>query len=156
MWTVLIAAGGLALAAGALAQEGTAPAQPPQPAAGGGGGGGASGLTVTEITVGGAIEHGVISTPTNTFSRTAGPIFCMIRMQNSTGAEGSIRMSFERASEGDPAERAEFGRQLSYPAQRRYRTYARASANRRPGAYRCVVRTEEGAVLSHADFTVTE
>ena len=40
-------------------------------------------------------------------------------------------------------------------ARDRYRTVGRTSTNKEPGRYRCVVRTDEGAVLSHAEVEIT-
>ncbi len=112
-------------------------------------------LTVTEIVVGQRGEDGVV-TSASSFSRAGDTIFCQVRLQNPSREAGSIRIAFERA-EGEPAERASAGTQLEYPARPRYRTFARiGAANKAAGTWRCVARTEEGRVLSHADFTVTD
>ncbi len=111
-------------------------------------------VSVTEIVMGTAIEGGVPTSPTTTFSRSDPAIYCMVRIQNRTGAEGSIRIAFERA-EGEPSPGAR-GREFQFPARSRYRTVSRGTPNRAPGAYRCVVRSSEGAVLSHQDFSITE
>lgn len=79
----------------------------------------------------------------------------IVGLENPTRQAGSLRFAFERA-EGEPAERPAAGMAVEYPARPRYRTVARGTTNRPPGQYRCVVRTEEGRVLSHADFTITE
>lgn len=136
LWTsTAIAATVLGLASFALAQEeGT--------------------VEVTEILLGSSLENGVPATPTTSFSRADGSIYCVVRLTNPTRQEGTIRVAFERA-EGEPQARAG-GFRLAYPARPRYRTVARASTQRAPGRYRCVVRTDEGQVLSHADFTLSE
>lgn len=113
-------------------------------------------LTVTEIVVGERGEDGLV-TSAPTFSRAGDMIFCQVRLQNPSREAGSIRIAFERAGEGEPPERAAAGTQLEIPARPRYRTFARIGAANKPaGTWRCVARTEEGRVLSHADFTVTE
>ncbi|HEY8432823.1 MAG TPA: DUF2914 domain-containing protein [Sandaracinaceae bacterium] len=112
-------------------------------------------LTVTEIVLGARLEAGVPTPPINQFSRSDGAVYCMVRLENPTRQAGSLRFAFERA-EGEPAERPAAGMAVEYPARPRYRTVARGTTNRPPGQYRCVVRTEEGRVLSHADFTITE
>ncbi len=112
-------------------------------------------LSVSEIVVGNRGEDGVV-TSAPSFSRTGGPVFCQVRLANPSRDAGSIRVAFERA-EGEPAERPAAGTQLEYPARPSYRTFARTAASgKAAGTWRCVVRTEEGRVLSHADFTVTE
>ena len=111
-------------------------------------------LEVTEILMGTELESGVPTSPTTTFSRSDRSVYCMVRLRNRTGQAGQIRIAFERA-EGEPQSRAT-GRAFDYPARSRYRTVSRGTPNRAPGAYRCVVRTSEGAVLSHQDFTITE
>lgn len=130
-------------------------------AEGGGGDDGAGGaesaapLEVTEIQMGTELEGGVPTSPSTSFSRTERSIYCMVRLRNRTGEAGNIRIAFERAGEGEPGAGPR-GRMLEYPARGRYRTVARGTPNRSPGSYRCVVRTEEGEVLSHQDFTITE
>jgi len=112
-------------------------------------------LEVTEILMGTTIEAGVPTSPATSFSRTDPSIYCMVRFRNRTGAEGHIRIAFERATEEPPTSGAR-GRRFAFPARSRYRTVSRGTPNRAPGAYRCVVRTEAGAVLSHQDFSITE
>ena len=126
---------GLGLASIALAQE-------------------AAPVEVTEIVLGSQLENGVPTTPATQFSRSDGAVYCVVRLTNRSGAEGAVRVSFERA-EGEPASRAG-GLRLEFPARPRYRTVARTTTQRAAGSYRCVVRTDEGEVLSHADFTLTE
>ena len=112
-------------------------------------------LSVAEIVVGSRGEDGVV-TSSPSFSRAGGVVFCQVRLENPSREAGSIRIAFERA-EGEPAERAAAGTPLEYPARPRYRTFARTAASgKAAGSWRCVARTEEGRVLSHADFTVTE
>lgn len=111
-------------------------------------------LEVSEIILGTALENGVPTTPATTFSRADGALYCVVRLVNRTGAEGAIRVAFEPA-EGEPAAR-QAGQRLEFPARPRYRTVARGSTSRAAGRHRCVVRTDEGAVLSHADFEITE
>jgi hypothetical protein len=115
----------------------------------------AAGIEVTEILLGSALENGVPTAPQTSFARTDGNVYCVIRLRNGTGAEGTIRAALEPA-EGEPAERANAGLSLDIPARARYRTVARFTTNRAAGSYRCVVRAEDGHVLSHADFTITE
>lgn len=111
-------------------------------------------LEVTEIILGSELENGVPPSPTTSFSPSDGSVYCVVRLTNRTGEAGSIRVAFERA-EGEPQARRG-GVQLEYPARPRYRTVARATTRRGAGSYRCVVRTEQGEVLSHADFTISE
>ncbi len=112
-------------------------------------------LEVTEILLGTALEGGVPTSPTTSFSRSDPSIYCMVRFRNRTGAEGHLRIAFERAGDEDPTAGAR-GRRFSFPARSRYRTVSRGTPNRAAGNYRCVVRTDEGAVLSHQDFRITE
>lgn len=146
----------LGLASFALAQEQQEqqPQQPAQPQQGQAQQGQPDGIQVTEILLGSELENGVPTAPKTQFSRADGRVYCVIRLQNSTGEEGSVRVAFERA-EGEPQARSG-GFRLEYPARVRYRTVARTSTSRSPGSYRCVVRNEEGQVLSHANFTLTE
>ncbi|MCZ7684746.1 MAG: DUF2914 domain-containing protein [Sandaracinaceae bacterium] len=134
-WIVVVGALALGVAGLAAAQEGE--------------------LSVTEIVLGSQVENGVPTPAATSFARTDRAVYCMVRLENPSREAGTLRFAFERA-EGDPAERAGTGLAIEYPARPRYRTLARGTLNRPPGQYRCVVRTEEGRVLSHADFTVTE
>ena len=111
-------------------------------------------LAVTEIILGSELENGVPTTPSTSFARNSGAVYCMVRLTNPSRAEGAVRISFERA-EGEPATR-QSGRTLTIPARPRYRTVARSGTARAAGTYRCVVRAEDGSVLSHADYTITE
>lgn len=114
------------------------------------------GLRVTEITVARSIEGGQAIDPTSTFASTDGRVMVLIRVENSTGAETDIRVSFERADRelvsGESAAGA--GVALHVPAQRRYRTQAR-TGTRGAGRWRVVVRTASGNVLATAEYEVT-
>lgn len=112
-------------------------------------------LAVSEIVLGAQLEAGVPTPAATSFSRTDRAVYCMVRLTNPSRTAGTIRFAFERA-EGEPGEAPAAGMQIEYPAQPRYRTVARGTTNRPAGQYRCVVRTEEGRVLSHADFSITE
>ena len=113
-------------------------------------------LRVTEITVARSIEGGQAIDPTSTFASTDGRVMVLIRVENSTGAETDIRVSFERADRelvsGESAAGA--GVALHVPAQRRYRTQAR-TGTRGAGRWRVVVRTASGNVLATAEYEVT-
>ena len=111
-------------------------------------------INVTEILLGSELEEGVVTSPATSFARGSTPLYCMVRLENPSRAAGAITIGFERA-EGEPAANPG-GRRLEIPARPRYRTVARASLNRPAGTWRCVVRAEDGSVLTHADFTVTE
>ena len=112
-------------------------------------------LRVTEmLTTKELLEGGAPGERTETFAKSDGRIYCVIRVENPSATETSIRVTFERA-EGEPEAR-EGGLSLSILATRRYRTVARTSTAREPGRYRCVARTETGEVLQHVDFSVTE
>lgn len=114
-----------------------------------------TGLNVTEIVTARGYERatGPVD-PTTTFAHDSGNVFVIIRLANPTGAESDIHVSFER-DEGEPsATGSASGLALHVPASRRYRTFARATTNRPPGAYRAVVRDDEGSLLSSVDFTI--
>lgn len=113
-----------------------------------------SDLEVTEILLGTELEAGVPTSPSTSFSRSDSRIYCMVRLANRTGAEGAIRIAFEQA-DGEP-EAAARGHRYEFPARTRYRTVARTGTQRAAGSYRCVVRTDEGAVLSHQNFELAE
>ena len=106
-------------------------------------------VEVTEILMGTELESGVPTSPSTSFSRSDGRIYCMVRLTNASREAGAVRISFE------PAEGPR-GQRFEYPARPRYRTVARTGTRRDAGAYRCVVRTDEGAVLSHQDFQLSE
>jgi hypothetical protein len=112
-------------------------------------------LNVTEIVTARGYERatGPVD-PTTSFAHASGNLFVIIRLENPTGAESDIHVSFER-DEGEPAATASAGGlALHVPASRRYRTFARATTNRPAGAYRAVVRDDAGGLLSSVDFTI--
>ena len=117
----------------------------------------AGGLTVTEIVTSRAYTAADGATdPTTTFGGSDGRIYVMVRVQNTTGAEADIRVTFERA-EGTASDGATTGGvELHIPASRRYRTVARTSTSRPAGRYRAVVRTADGAVIGQVEFEITE
>ncbi|MDQ3031599.1 MAG: hypothetical protein M3Y87_04220 [Myxococcota bacterium] len=112
------------------------------------------GLRIADMTLTRAIEGGEPTDATTTFERGAGPVWVVIRLENATGAEADVRVSFERA-EGEVAATTEGGRgvTLHVPARRRYRTVARTVVGA-PGRYRVVVRTAAGNLLGTADYTI--
>lgn len=113
------------------------------------------GLRMTEITLARAVEGGRAVDPTSTFSARDGRVFVVIRLENSTGAETELRVSFEPADrEVAAGPGAGAGVTLQVPASRRYRTIAR-TGTRAPGRYRVVVRTAAGNVLGTAEYEVT-
>lgn len=112
------------------------------------------GVTVTEVVVARAIEdHEPVGAGTS-FSAADGPLFCFVRVENRSRAEGAVFVSWERA-DGAPS-RARGGQRLAISANPRFRTYARTAVARPAGSYRCVVRDEAGDVLGSADYTLTE
>jgi hypothetical protein len=115
------------------------------------------GITVTEIVTSRAYTAADGATdPTTTFASSDGRLYVMVRVQNTTGAEADIRVSFERA-DGTAADGAGTGGVvLHIPASRRYRTVARTSTSRPAGRYRAVVRTSEGTVIGQVEFEITE
>jgi hypothetical protein len=113
-------------------------------------------LRVTEMTTsrGYAAATGPVD-PVQSFRRTDGRVFVVIRLENPTGAEQDITVAFERA-EGTPAAGARGGVTLHVPASRRYRTVARTSTSRAAGRWRAVVRDSSGEVLQTVEFDITE
>lgn len=111
------------------------------------------GLRITEMTLARNIEAGAVVDPTTTFSAADGRVMVLIRVENETGAETDIRVSFERADR-EVAASTSGGVTLHIPARPRYRTQAR-TGTRAPGRYRVVVRTAAGNVLGTADYEVT-
>lgn len=111
-------------------------------------------VTVTEVVMARAIEdHEPVGAGT-TFSTSDGPFFCFVRVENHSRADGAVFVAWERA-EGTPSY-ARGGLRLAIAASPRFRTYARNAMTRPAGAYRCVVRDEDGNVLGSADYTLTE
>ncbi|MFK7987495.1 MAG: hypothetical protein AB8I08_15855 [Sandaracinaceae bacterium] len=111
-------------------------------------------LSVREIMLGSQLEAGVPTAQEDSFARNSGAVYCVVRLNNPGAQETAVRIAFERA-EGEPANRPA-GHRLTVPARRRYRTLARSGTARAPGSYRCVVRDDEGTVLSSANYTITE
>ena len=108
-------------------------------------------ITVAEVVIATGVEdHEPVGTATSFPSGT--PLFCFIRAQNRTGAEGTISVSWESAEA--PVGRARGGTSLTVPARPTFRTYARSVVERAAGSYRCVVRGSDGRVLGSADFSV--
>ncbi len=115
---------------------------------------GADGLRVAEMTLSRGYESGEAVDPTTTFRRTDGRVWVVIRLENESGAETEVRVTFERAD-------AEVGTgtggvTLSVPSRRRYRTVARTGTGRPAGRYRVVVRTAGGSVIGQQEFEITE
>jgi len=109
-------------------------------------------VVVTEVVVATSVEdHEPVGTATSFSSGT--PLMCFIRAQNRTGADATIRVTWE-AGEG-AAQRARGGVSLTVPARPTFRTYARSASTRAAGSYRCVVRAEDGEVLGSAAFTIS-
>lgn len=111
------------------------------------------GLRVTEITLARALEGGNAVDPATSFSASDGRIFAVIRLENSTGAETEVRVTFERADR-EVAAGGSGGVTLGVPARPRYRTVAR-TGTRAAGRYRVVVRSAAGNVLATAEYEVT-
>lgn len=111
------------------------------------------GLRLTEITLARTIESGRAIDPTNTFRVSDGRVWVLVRVENESGAETEIRVSFERADRELGAS-SSAGVNLEVPNRRRHRTVARAGT-RAPGRYRVVVRTASGNVLGSATYDVT-
>lgn len=114
----------------------------------------AGGVTVAEVVVARAVEdHEPVGVGTS-FAASSGPLVCFVRLENRTRAEAAVYVAWEPA-EGEPAP-ARGGVRLAVSARPRYRTYARTVVERPAGAYRCVVRGEDGQVLGSAAFTLTD
>lgn len=113
------------------------------------------GMRVAEMTLARAIESGEPTDATTTFRQGEGPVWVVIRLENTTGAETDVRVSFERA-EGEVRATSETARgvTLHVPARRRYRTVARTVVGA-PGRYRVVVRSAAGNLLGTADYEIT-
>lgn len=108
-------------------------------------------ITVAEVVIATGVEdHEPVGVGTTFPAGT--PLYCFIRAQNRTGAEGTITVSWETTE--NPVGRARGGTSLTIPARPTFRTYARTAVERPAGSYRCVVRGDQGRVLGSADFTV--
>lgn len=110
------------------------------------------GLRVTELTIASSIEAGQAIDPRTTFRTSDGRVMVLIRVENHTGAETDIRVSFERADREIVSGTG--GLALHIPARPRYRTVAR-TGTRAPGRFRVVVRTSAGNVLASAEYEVS-
>lgn len=110
------------------------------------------GLRLTELTLARNIEAGRAIDPTNTFQVSDGRVWVLVRVENQSGAETEIRVSFERADR-ELGAREGAGVSLEIPNRRRYRTVAR-TGTRAPGRYRVVVRTASGSVLGSVEYDV--
>lgn len=111
------------------------------------------GLRLTELTLARNIEAGRAIDPTTTFHVSDARVWVLVRVENQTGAETEIRVSFERADR-ELGARDGAGVSLEIPNRPRYRTVARAGT-RAPGRYRVVVRTVSGSVLGSVEYDVT-
>jgi hypothetical protein len=122
--------------------------EPPPPAAG------ATGVTAPEVHVGTGVTNHAIDGEATTFSKaTTHRVFVLVKLGNSTGAEGTVTVAVERPGQASHGG----GVSLQYPAARRYTTYARIPiTNRAAGHYRAVVRDSTGAELGAAEFDVTD
>ncbi|CAG0978876.1 hypothetical protein ARNL5_02307 [Anaerolineae bacterium] len=110
-------------------------------------------LTVTEIQLATQLENGQAVSPATTFSRSAGRIYAVIRVQNPSRTETTIRARLVRAdSEGAGAG----GIELSIPAQPRDRTVARFGTSAPAGRYRVVVTNAAGEVIGQQELELTE
>ena len=114
----------------------------------------ATGVTASEVHVGTGVTNHAIDGEAASFSKaTTHRVFVLVKLANSTGAEGTVTIGVER-----PGQTAHGGGvSLQYPAARRYTTYARIPiTNRAAGHYRAVVRDSAGAELGAAEFDVTD
>lgn len=114
----------------------------------------AAGVTATEVHVGTGVTNHAIDGEATSFSKaTTHRVFVLVKLANTTGAEGTVTVSVER-----PGQTAHGGGvSLQYPATRRHTTYARIPiTNRAAGHYRAVVRDTTGAELGAAEFDVTD
>ncbi len=114
------------------------------------------GLRITEIVLAHAVENGEAVQPSSTFTTADGRVMVLIRLENTTGAETDLRVSFERADREVTAAAPTGGAgvTLHLPARARTRTVAR-TGTRAAGRYRVVVRTSAGNVLGTAEYEVT-
>ena len=114
------------------------------------------GLRITEIVLAHAVENGEAVQPSSTFTTADGRVMVLIRLENTTGAETDLRVSFERADRevAAAAPTGGAGVTLHLPARPSTRTVAR-TGTRAAGRYRVVVRTSAGNVLGTAEYEVT-
>lgn len=121
--------------------------------AGGEAGEAVDGIRIAEMTLARGVERGTPVDPTTTFRAADGRVYVLIQLENGTGAETEIRVTFERADREVSAGGAG-GVVLAVPARPRSRTVAR-TGTRAPGRYRVVVRSAEGNVLGTAEYEIT-
>jgi len=108
-------------------------------------------LELVSLTLAKGIEEGQPVDPGDSFARSDGRIFAIVRLTNPSRTETHVRVAWENA-EGPERQ----GMRLQIPAQARYRTVARTGTGRPAGRYRCVVRDASGNVLGQQEFSVTE
>ncbi len=109
-----------------------------------------TGLRVREVQIGTSLERGLVTDPQTSIARDAGRIFAVIRLDNPSREETTIRVAIERV---DGPRRGGFS--LDVPPRRRYRTVARFGSSHPPGRYRIVIRTAEGVELESVELTIT-
>lgn len=109
-------------------------------------------LAVQEVVLSKALEDGQPVEPGTRFSAADGRVYATVRVQNPSREATSITVKMR------PAERAHGGHgiELEIPARPRYRTVARFTTRRAPGAYVVVVSDAEGNELSTTTLTITE
>jgi len=110
-----------------------------------------AGLSIREVQLGTSLERGLVTEPQTSIARDAGRIYAVIRLNNPSREDTTIRVAIERI---DGPHRNGFS--LEVPARRRYRTVARFGSAHPAGRYRIVIRTEEGEELESVELTITE
>lgn len=133
--------------------EGSAPREARGAQEAGAAGEAVDGLRITEIVLARGVESGNAVGPGTSFSTADGRVFAVIRLENATGAETQVRVTFERADR-ELAAGGSGGVTLDVPARPRYRTVAR-TGTRAPGRYRVVVRSSAGNVIGTAEYEIT-
>jgi hypothetical protein len=148
-WGVPVAIGAMTAVSVALAQpQGEAPEREGAKQADAGAYPEVSGLQVRGITLASGYEEGEPVDEAGTFDQ--GRIYAIIDVANRTGDAAQIRVAW--AAEG---KRGPKGMALEIPDQARYRTVAMTWATPRdPGAYRIIVRTDEGETLAEKSFRI--
>jgi hypothetical protein len=111
-------------------------------------------LTITEVFMAAQAAANAPEERTTSFRRDSGFVFCIVRLENPSRGGNELIVTFEPAA-GEPGPSTR-GIRLRIPPIQRYRTMARTGSLMAPGAYRCVVRDREGAVLSQTPFQITE
>lgn len=113
----------------------------------------ASGLRVSELSIGGAIENRQISDARSRFSRgTDARVYCLVRIDNPERVPTGIYMAWERVDR----ESDESGRLMNVPAQPRYVTFGFTGTQGRPGRYRCTIRSQSRELLGSVAYELTE